>query len=114
MDVEIIDLKSEFRAMARKFLLELTHNCKSEKEVQIKTSLKLKDKTEKNKLQDNALASEYMIAVAKNFYIGEMKSKRKDINLKIIKQITSPDSMNDQAKGIINELYKEQISKIRN
>jgi len=73
--------------------------------------LKLKDRIEKNKIQDNALASEYMVAFAKNFYFGEQKSKRKDINLKIIKQITSSDSMNDQAKGIINELYKEQISK---
>ena len=51
----------------------------------------------------NALATEYMVAIAKNFYIGELKCKRKNINLKIIKQITS-----------ISELYKKQILKIRN
>ena len=103
VDVEIIDLKSKYRAMVRKFLFGLAHNDNSENQVQTKTSLKLKDKIEKNKLQDNSLASEYMVAIAKNFYIGELKSKR----------ITSSDSMNNEAKEIINELYKEQISKTK-
>lgn len=82
-----IEQKVDIKILVCKSLLKLGHNDK----------LEIKDKIDKDKLQDNALACEYMVAFAKNFYKIE-ETKR-------------VDSMNEQVKGIINELYKEQISK---